>query len=40
MDGEFDSEYLDIDAINWILARYLRWSRKRLLEWDPIDWAE
>ena len=40
MDGEFDSEYLDIDAINWILARYLRWSRKRLLEWGPIDWAE
>lgn len=32
--GNYDSERFDIDAINFELLRYLRWSRDRLLFWN------
>ncbi|MFZ5766694.1 MAG: plasmid pRiA4b ORF-3 family protein [Thermodesulfobacteriota bacterium] len=31
--GDYDAERFDIDAVNGELAKYLRWSRDRLLRW-------
>ena len=38
--GEYDGEYFDRDGINWMLLRYLMWSRDRHLDWGPIEWYE
>lgn len=38
--GEYDGEYFDRTGINWMLLRYLRWSRDRHLDWGPIEWYE
>lgn len=31
--GDYDCEHFDIDAVNWELMQYLRWSRDRSLNW-------
>lgn len=31
--GDYDSERFDVDAVNWELMKYLRWSRDRYREW-------
>jgi hypothetical protein len=33
--GNFESEQFDPDEANWEILKYLRWSRDRLLPWDP-----
>ncbi len=35
--GNYDSEKFDIDAVNWELTKYQRWSRDRNLLWDEYD---
>ena len=31
--GDYDSERFEIDTVNWVLMRYLRWSRDRYQNW-------
>ena len=31
--GDYDSERFEIDTVNWVLMRYLRWSRDRFQNW-------
>ena len=38
--GKYDGEDFDRTGINWMLLRYLRWSRDRHLDWGPIEWYE
>lgn len=33
--GPFDPEAFNLEAVNMELAKYLRWSRDRVLEWNP-----
>lgn len=34
--GHFDSERLDVDAVNLELMKYLRWSRDRYQRWERV----
>ncbi|SER51466.1 pRiA4b ORF-3-like protein [Nitrosomonas sp. Nm51] len=35
--GGYDSESFDVDAVNWELMKYLRWSRNRYQNWIGVD---
>jgi pRiA4b ORF-3-like protein len=35
--GNYDSEKFDVDAVNWELMKYLRWSRDRYQTWVVIQ---
>ena len=32
--GDYDSEYFDVDEVNWELMKYQNWSRDRYLPWE------
>ncbi len=32
--GEYDSEYFDVEEVNWELRKYLSWSRDRYRPWQ------
>lgn len=35
--GNYDSECFDVDAVNWELMKYLRWSRDRYQNWEGVE---
>jgi hypothetical protein len=35
--GKYDPEYINIDAVNYMLMKYIRWSRDRSLSWEGVQ---
>jgi|LSQX01.1.fsa_nt_gb hypothetical protein len=40
LGGEFDPEFFNSDATNFMLDLYLNWSQDRPLDWGPVEWIE